>query len=1026
MEIESKKLKMQMQSEAEERKMKIEAEIAERRFKLEAEEKARQREYDLQVRTLRGKLGETEETLDGEKFRLASAIKFVPKFSELDVENYLVSFEKIMAIHKFPKDKWTALMHTQLTGKAQKVFAELSIEDCQNYDVLKQALLTAYARVPEFYRKRFRTMEKGHLETYSNFAFRLSLPFKSWLEGEKAFEDVDKAFEVFKLEQFVNCLPLELHRWVVEKHPKTLMEAAKLADEFAILYKPFKVESFGESMSDMRVEWEQNSNQNSPTNLNSNGRKSPTVRRKPAFPKEFSSGPPCGFCGRKGHFFGNCFARRDRQNALSSAANVNQVDASPVELVSHVVTEHTVSLDGSEVHRKYLPFCESGLVYDCGGSRREVVMLRDTGALQSLVSKECLNACEFRETGEDRLIQGVVGKAVQVPLVEVRVQGHLVSGVIRCGLVDKLPSGIDFLIGNDLVSVEEPINVSVIDCAQAAGIGDTKEVHTEAVNAHDPLVCTDDDDFGAFGLGELFLESSDLKSPMDELRSDVGDIVASDVLIRIQRDDFVTRNELSCVQGKDFLLILECDELSNTIVFSEDLFKKVDLVQTNVNNDCDSNHSVVCFSVHEVFVDSTMCLVKGESEELTVADHELVFRTHVLFLSTSIQEVVVVVIDGGRFQIDLDLEDLRLFLKDWLDGSVRVDVDINLMVDGNWNTWCVWKTQKSGRPFNPGGCCLLWICLVWLVSSHTDEEWVAVAWSQVEFSECMLMTIVSIVHTSDCHYDKCWVQHKWLFVFKESDVFFLVQRIAWLTHCVHLDYGSTEALLNDVMSRVVNEVNCTPVWQTLQEDMIVSHVYWTFECILEMDNAGERLNVCQMTGVHDCDMFSLEWIEFSSDVVDVCVNNCNESELCVGVSLQSVDNREFLIGSRRRRRRRCPERCSRTANIGVALLVVLAALLTFGWHSSVGLCCSSEFRGRIAHEAMRLVLALRGFSGYFGSSSELVYSVHGPLKFLDSMFTANQKLLRWRVRRLRVSLNIRHRPICLDLFTDFSLSGFFR
>jgi hypothetical protein len=144
----------------------------------------------------------------------------------------------------------------------------------------------------------------------------------------------------------------------------------------------------------------------------------------------------------------------------------------------------------------------------------------------------------------------------------------------------------------------------------------------------------------------------------------------------------------------------------------------------------------------------------------------------------------------------------------------------------------------------------------------------------------MLMTIVSIVHTSECHYGKCWVQHKWLFVFKESDVFFLVQRIALLTHCVYLDYGSTEALLNDVMIRVVNEVNCTRVWQTLQEDMLVSHVYLTCECILEMDNAGERLNVCQMTGVHDCDKFSLEWTEFSSDVVDVCVN-CNESELCV-------------------------------------------------------------------------------------------------------------------------------------------------
>lgn len=36
-----------------------------------------------------------------------------------------------MALHGFPEDKWTALMHSKLTAKVQRVFAELSFEDCQ-------------------------------------------------------------------------------------------------------------------------------------------------------------------------------------------------------------------------------------------------------------------------------------------------------------------------------------------------------------------------------------------------------------------------------------------------------------------------------------------------------------------------------------------------------------------------------------------------------------------------------------------------------------------------------------------------------------------------------------------------------------------------------------------------------------------------------------------------------------------------------------------------------------------------------
>lgn len=53
-----------------------------------------------------------------------------------------------MQIHEFPKDKWTASMHTHLAGKAQKVIAELAVEDCQ-------IMLTAYAMVSDFIEKLF-------------------------------------------------------------------------------------------------------------------------------------------------------------------------------------------------------------------------------------------------------------------------------------------------------------------------------------------------------------------------------------------------------------------------------------------------------------------------------------------------------------------------------------------------------------------------------------------------------------------------------------------------------------------------------------------------------------------------------------------------------------------------------------------------------------------------------------------------------------------------------------------------------
>jgi len=74
----------------------------------------------------------------------------MPKFNENDIESFLISFGKIASLNSFPAEKYAAILQAHLTGKALKVFTELTAEECQNYATLKAALLKVY-------RKRFRT-----------------------------------------------------------------------------------------------------------------------------------------------------------------------------------------------------------------------------------------------------------------------------------------------------------------------------------------------------------------------------------------------------------------------------------------------------------------------------------------------------------------------------------------------------------------------------------------------------------------------------------------------------------------------------------------------------------------------------------------------------------------------------------------------------------------------------------------------------------------------------------------------------
>jgi len=68
-----------------------------------------------------------------DNFRVVDAARLIPKFDASDLENYLHLFERICTINLWPKEHWSAILQTQLSGKALKVFSELSETECANY-----------------------------------------------------------------------------------------------------------------------------------------------------------------------------------------------------------------------------------------------------------------------------------------------------------------------------------------------------------------------------------------------------------------------------------------------------------------------------------------------------------------------------------------------------------------------------------------------------------------------------------------------------------------------------------------------------------------------------------------------------------------------------------------------------------------------------------------------------------------------------------------------------------------------------
>ncbi|KAJ8046341.1 hypothetical protein HOLleu_04981 [Holothuria leucospilota] len=160
--FELKRLEMEMNKEV---RLK-ELEKEEREMQMQREEKAREHEFrlkQLELGVIKGsdpKIG-----LDTGGFDISKHVKFVPKFQENNVEKFFNHFEKLGEQLKWPRDKWSILIQSNFTGKAQEVYSALSIEDSMDYDKVKKAILQAYELVPEAYRQKFRKYRKADTQT---------------------------------------------------------------------------------------------------------------------------------------------------------------------------------------------------------------------------------------------------------------------------------------------------------------------------------------------------------------------------------------------------------------------------------------------------------------------------------------------------------------------------------------------------------------------------------------------------------------------------------------------------------------------------------------------------------------------------------------------------------------------------------------------------------------------------------------------------------------------------------------------
>ncbi|KAJ8023218.1 hypothetical protein HOLleu_35552 [Holothuria leucospilota] len=184
--FELKGLEMEMNKEVRLKEMEREREKEER--EMQREKEAREHEFRLKQLELGViKASDPKIGLDTGVFDVSKHVKVVPKFQEDNVEKFFNHFEKLGEQLKWPRNKWSILIQSNFTGKAQEVYSALSIEDSMDYDKVKKAILQAYELVPEAYRQKFRKYRKADTQTYRyvEFAYQKERHFDRWCASKK-------------------------------------------------------------------------------------------------------------------------------------------------------------------------------------------------------------------------------------------------------------------------------------------------------------------------------------------------------------------------------------------------------------------------------------------------------------------------------------------------------------------------------------------------------------------------------------------------------------------------------------------------------------------------------------------------------------------------------------------------------------------------------------------------------------------------------------------------------------------------
>ena len=123
-------------------------------------------------------------------------------------------------------------------------------------------------------------------------------------------------------------------------------------------------------------------------------------------------------------------------------------------------------------------------------TKTPIMILRDTGAVQSLILKRALPFSNDSAVGQEVILQGVELGHLSVPLHGIHLECDLVTGPVIVGVRPSLPvQGVSLILGNDLAGKRVMTSDNGMPTSLSVGVVSRAMARKQVVEFNDELQC---------------------------------------------------------------------------------------------------------------------------------------------------------------------------------------------------------------------------------------------------------------------------------------------------------------------------------------------------------------------------------------------------------------------------------------------------------------------------------------------------------------------------------------------------------